>query len=395
MNMNWKEEETQVRLRIHPHTGEPIWSIDYAKAADELERNPNLKTLTCDVLRLDSGEVVPEPHEILAIFPELAKGEPVSETKYRKVVKMLQEQQTEKTELPTPIPEPTPISETIFNNYEYEKDPKLCQMMGINGYRSQIPVHPAAECTRMMDDEELASLAASIKANGQCDPIILGRVKGTYHDQIVDGRNRREACKIAGVDPRFEYRDFEDDEAVKAFVASKSEHRNISKGQMAMRIALLWPEPEKGGRGNKRVDQMSTLFSAKLLQRCRVVLAYSCELALAVRDGTVKLSDALKQIKAEPKLSQKYESLGEEAPPPQTVEVTSTLSTSGEAHMESQQTLEQRCEHLECEREQLEQRCVQLEYDLEQHKKIILELKQTHEIELQQAKDDLYREMCE
>ena len=68
---------------------------------------------------------------------------------------------------------------------------------------------------------------------------------------VVDGRNRLRACEIAGVEPRFEIMQFEDDEAIKAFVADKSEHRNISKGQKAMRIAWLWPEPDKRGRGNK------------------------------------------------------------------------------------------------------------------------------------------------
>jgi hypothetical protein len=75
--------------------------------------------------------------------------------------------------------------------------------------------------------------------------------------------------------------------AAKAFIADKSEHRNISKGQKAMRIALLWPQPEKGGRGKKGKAAETAGFNA-----------YSRELAISVRDGTTKLDEALKEVKA-------------------------------------------------------------------------------------------------
>ena len=160
-------------------------------------------------------------------------------------------------------------------------------------------IHPAAECVRLMDADELASLAASIKAHGQRDPINLGRVNGAASEVLIDGRNRLRACEIAGVEPRFQTIEFNDDEAVKAFIADKSEHRNISKGQKAMQIALLWPQPEKGGRGKKSKNHKETLgFSSMRLSQARAVLAHSRELALAVRDGTTKLDEALKEVKA-------------------------------------------------------------------------------------------------
>jgi hypothetical protein len=39
---------------------------------------------------------------------------------------------------------------------------------------------------------------------------------------------------------------------------------------------MIYPLPEKGGRGHKkeRVDESSTLFSAKRLQEARTVLGY-------------------------------------------------------------------------------------------------------------------------
>lgn len=65
---------------------------------------------------------------------------------------------------------------------------------------SRIKIHPAAQCTRLMDDEEMASLVASIKANGLLEPITLGRVNGVLY--LVDGRNRLKACEIADVELR-------------------------------------------------------------------------------------------------------------------------------------------------------------------------------------------------
>ena len=54
--------------------------------------------------------------------------------------------------------------------------------------------------------------------------------------------------------------------------------RNISKGQKAMRIALLYPEPEKGGRG-KLSQKNESLgigkgYAQNLLLKARAFLAY-------------------------------------------------------------------------------------------------------------------------
>ncbi|UPT99243.1 ParB N-terminal domain-containing protein [Bradyrhizobium barranii subsp. apii] len=148
----------------------------------------------------------------------------------------------------------------------------------------------------MMTDEELGSLAASIADNGLRDPIILGKVKGsTEQPAIVDGRNRDKACGMTGVQPRFEVIEFEDEDAIRAFVKDRSERRDISKGQRAMGHALLFPDAEKGGRGKKKVPETGG-FSRQRLGEARTVLAFSRELALKVRDGSVKLDQALATV---------------------------------------------------------------------------------------------------
>ena len=60
-------------------------------------------------------------------------------------------------------------------------------------------VHPVAEMFPMMTEEELDELAEDIKQNGLLNPIIKDK-----DDVLIDGRNRLEACKRAGVEPVFE-----------------------------------------------------------------------------------------------------------------------------------------------------------------------------------------------
>jgi hypothetical protein len=162
---------------------------------------------------------------------------------------------------------------------------------------SEIKIHPAAECVRLMDAEELASLASSIEANGLRDPIILGRVNGADSEMLVDGRNRLRACEMAKVEPRFEVMQFKDDEAIKAYVIDKTEHRNISKGQKAMLLALLYPEGTPGKKTKTSSVSKEAGFSASRLSQARAVLAYSRDIAIAVRDGTKKLDEALGEVK--------------------------------------------------------------------------------------------------
>lgn len=171
----------------------------------------------------------------------------------------------------------------------------------------QFEVHPAAECCRMMDDEELAGLAADIAENGQRDPVILGRINGHVATWLVDGRNRLKACEIAKVEPLFETIEFKSDDDIVAFVRSRTERRNLTKGQRAMALALLYPEPEKGGRGKTVLKRDG--FSKQRLSDARTVRAYSHELALRVRDGITKLDEALAEVTAARKATESAEAM--------------------------------------------------------------------------------------
>jgi hypothetical protein len=63
------------------------------------------------------------------------------------------------------------------------------------------------------------------------------------------------------------------------------ERRNVSKGQQAIALAMLYPEPEKGGRGKKSANAKESLgFTTQRLSEARSILEYSRELALAIRE---------------------------------------------------------------------------------------------------------------
>jgi len=157
----------------------------------------------------------------------------------------------------------------------------------------KITVHPAAAIFPMMADDEIAELAASIKANGLANPIVLAERDG--ETILVDGRNRMKACEIAGVEPTYRYLNGED---LDAFVLSQNvARRHMTKSQRAMATAMVYPEAPKGGRGKRNVS-VTEGFSAALLSNARAVLAYSRPLAESVIAGTLMLEAAYQQVQA-------------------------------------------------------------------------------------------------
>lgn len=153
--------------------------------------------------------------------------------------------------------------------------------------RDNLPVHPLADLFPMLPDDELAELAEDIKEHGLIHPIVLTN----DGEQIVDGRNRLAACRIAGVEPAFERLNGQDPAA---FIASANiNRRHLTKGQQAALRAMLYPEPGKGGRGNQENVLQSKEFSAARLSQARTVLRYGPDdLIPAVVSGAIPLNDA-------------------------------------------------------------------------------------------------------
>jgi hypothetical protein len=146
-----------------------------------------------------------------------------------------------------------------------------------------LPTHPAAALFPLLGEDELDELAEDIAQNGLLHPLVV------QNGQLIDGRNRREACRRAKVEPKAIELNGQD--PVAYIVASNVRRRHMVKGQLAMALAMLYPEPAKGGRGKKNsVD--TTGFSVERLSRARTVLHFSRPLAEAVLAGTHKLDAA-------------------------------------------------------------------------------------------------------
>jgi hypothetical protein len=141
----------------------------------------------------------------------------------------------------------------------------------------------------MMSDEELADLAADIKANGLIHPIVTdasGKV-------LIDGRNRLAACKLAGVEPTFRGLNGEDPAAF--IVSVNLARRNLTKGQQAMALAMIYPDitPGKKTKGSATTLSETNKVSTARLSQARSILRQSRSPAESVLRGTTTLDKAL------------------------------------------------------------------------------------------------------
>lgn len=166
-------------------------------------------------------------------------------------------------------------------------------------------VHEHAEYYPMLSEEQLVELAADIQENGQRDPITV-----TSDGILIDGRNRWEACKRLGIEPKIEVQDVED---VGAFVRSRNERRHQPTGSRAMSTALSLEHDGKRKKNDKgdgywargslmsRSGHKETESShfRKRVNEAGLVLDLLPDLAWQVVDGTVALDDAYRQACAE------------------------------------------------------------------------------------------------
>ena len=155
--------------------------------------------------------------------------------------------------------------------------------------------HPIANLFPMMDDEGLAELAADIKAKGLKEQVKLWR------GQIIDGRNRYRACKIAKVEPIFKEMKFADDEAALDYVVSRNlKRRHMSAPQRsitAVKIAnMRRGRPGKIGLGTDLKSQAQAAdmldVSVASVGRAKVVVELAPELLEQVRAGKMGLREA-------------------------------------------------------------------------------------------------------
>jgi len=152
--------------------------------------------------------------------------------------------------------------------------------------------HPAADAFPMMDEAQLAELAADIRANGLRADIV------TFAGAILDGRNRLKACLAAQVKPRFER--YQGKDLVGYVISANLHRRHLNESQRALvaaRLAKLEPGQrlETGKFAGLTQEQAGAALKVgeRSVRHARTVLERAVpELVRQVEAGTMAVSTA-------------------------------------------------------------------------------------------------------
>ena len=161
-------------------------------------------------------------------------------------------------------------------------------MSEING------VHPYADKFPMLPQAELEELAQSIRDSGLRQPIVV-----TVDGLILDGRNRFQACRMAGVEPESVV--YEGADLAEYVLDSNITRRNMSTGQRAMATALVLEADGRRANGRWKRGSIDIGGSANIsdwqsrLKEAGIILDYSPALAGRVLDGSLALDAAYKE----------------------------------------------------------------------------------------------------
>lgn len=149
-------------------------------------------------------------------------------------------------------------------------------------------IHPAADFFPMLPEDELQSLANSIRENGLREPIVLDE-NGT----LIDGRNRLAACRIAGVEPSFT--SVNSDDSLSLIADNNIERRNLNKGQKVLsRVMFKLYLRDSFERGEKQ--EIARQFDVKATYvSFAISVSEHDDLVSAVMSGTSSLPEAYEE----------------------------------------------------------------------------------------------------
>jgi len=169
--------------------------------------------------------------------------------------------------------------------------------------------HKVSNLFPMMSKDEYEALKADISVNGQIEPIWI------YQDQIIDGRNRYNACKELGVEPKF--KTWSGKGSLVEFVVSLNLHRrHLSSTQKATIAVDMLPmlgeetrEKQKlsEGRGKKVANSLATLSDKEANKQAHENTATE-QAAKLTGTNRQYVSDAKKIAKKRPDLFEKMRS---------------------------------------------------------------------------------------
>ena len=154
-------------------------------------------------------------------------------------------------------------------------------------YCGEYEVHPIASLFPMMPDDELDALAEDIKQHGQRESIVLARDSADiFHLVVIDGRNRYEACRRAGVEPDFgKFYGIEPKDIGAWIVSQNIRRRHLTTSQRAA-LAVEFEKLEAVAAKERERERKST---PKANESTGANLPHSSDRAPQARDKAAEL----------------------------------------------------------------------------------------------------------
>ena len=107
---------------------------------------------------------------------------------------------------------------------------------------TDLKIHPTADLFPLLDAEGFEGLVEDIRANGLREPIKL------WKDQVIDGRNRLNACEVVGIPAEFEDVTSQVKDPTAYIVGLNLNRRHLNPGQRAALAMELFDKMPKRGR---------------------------------------------------------------------------------------------------------------------------------------------------
>ncbi len=162
--------------------------------------------------------------------------------------------------------------------------------------------HEIANIFPMMQGSELQKLSDDIKTTGLQNKIVL------YEGKILDGRNRFEACNLAGIEP--EYDEYGGDEPLAYVISLNLHRRHLSESQRAV-VASKLVSMTVGG--DRKSDHYANLHndisqpaaaemlnvSTRMVASVKAIEKAAPEKIKDIESGKITVHQAEKEIKAE------------------------------------------------------------------------------------------------
>lgn len=178
-----------------------------------------------------------------------------------------------------------------------------------------LPVFADANIWAMWPAEKLNELAEDIKENGfdHRYPLTIAEVDGVW--MLLDGRNRREAARIAGITPPVIVTDIDPKLAVHR---SNNQNRDATPGQKAMATAMAFPYDKRGmGALSRNRDNEMSKTEKNLLSMARFIVRNNPiaegrgypQRCLDIMAGSLSLTEAYELTQADVKRREEEEQI--------------------------------------------------------------------------------------